>query len=104
MNNNNKKGIYIGLFVLLGILLAFIVHGLLEIWYTNKLVADFARYSMGYSWADWLRINNYVYTVLFVAGLLAGNFQGKYWWRVVYEEKRLDPFFRKLRKFLHIRN
>jgi hypothetical protein len=99
----NKKTLYIALFIVLGILLAFIVHGLLEIWYVNRLLENFPKYSLGYTWVQLFRINNYIYMLLFVAGILFGNYQGRFWWRIVYEEKRLDPFFRRLKKFLGIK-
>ena len=48
-----KRTIYIILFTILGILLQFLVHALLEIWYANLLLADFSKYSFGLSWEKW---------------------------------------------------
>ena len=83
---NLKRIIYIFTFALLGILLQFIVHGLLEIWYIGLLLTDFPRYGFGLSWDAWVFIHNVGTGILFVAGLGVGFWQGKYWWRRIYEQ------------------
>ena|SRR3989338_2255312 len=96
-----KRKIYIGLFIILGILLGLLVHGFLELWYIRGLINNFPKYSLGYTWADWFLIHKIFSAITFVGGALFGFFQGRFWWRIVYEQKRFDPFFRKLRKFLY---
>lgn len=98
---NNKKTIYITLFIVLGILLGFIVHGLIEMWYINLLLSDFPKYSLGHSWATWFTIHRYFSVIIYILSILFGYFQGKMWWRWVYVEKRFDPFFRKLQRLLY---
>jgi hypothetical protein len=97
----HKRTIYIALFIILGVLLSFLIHGSAEIWYTNRLISDFPRYSLGYTWAQWFVIHRYASIILLILGVVFGYFQGRSWWRLVYDEKRFDPFFRKLRKFLY---
>lgn len=99
----NKRRIYIGLFTVLGILLGFLLHGGLEIWYTNLLITDFDRHSLGHSWETWFAIHKYGAIGLFVLSAIWGYFQGRFWWRVVYVEKRFDPLFSKLRKLFGIK-
>lgn len=101
MSLENKKRIYIALFVLLGILLGLLVHGAVELWYIKGLITNFPKYSLGYSWAEWFIIHQYLSVIVFIASVVLGYFQGKFWWRLVYVEKRFDPFFRKLQRFLY---
>ncbi len=101
MKNNNKRIIYIVLFIVLGILLGLIVHGLVEMWYISGLLSDFPKYSLGYDWATWFTIHRYFSLATLVLGIIFGYFEGKFWWRLVYEEKKLDPFFRRLKKLIH---
>jgi hypothetical protein len=80
-----KKIIYITLFTFLGILLQFLIHALVETWYIKILVNDFPRYSLGLSWSHWFLIHHIATVVLFAAGALFGFWQGKFWWRRLYE-------------------
>jgi len=82
-----KKTIYIILFTFLGILLQFLIHGLIEIWYIGLLTNNFTKYSFGFSWPQWLIIHHTATVILFIAGALFGFWQGKYWWRRIYEKK-----------------
>lgn len=80
-----KKIIYIILFTFLGILLQFLIHGLVEIWYIGLLINNFSRYGFGLSWPQWFIIHHIATVILFVAGALFGFWQGKFWWRRIYE-------------------
>ncbi|MBL7053151.1 MAG: hypothetical protein ISS02_00600 [Candidatus Portnoybacteria bacterium] len=81
-----KKSIYIILFTFLGFLLQFLIHGLVECWYINLLVNDFSKYSFGFSWSQWFTIHYIGTILLLVIGLLFGFYQGKFWWRKIYEK------------------
>jgi hypothetical protein len=83
-----KKSIYISLFIVLGILISFLIHGLVEIWYIGFLLNDFPKYSLGFSWAQWFLIHNIGTAVLLAAGILFGFWQGKHWWRRIYEKRQ----------------
>ena len=100
--NHFKKTIYIILFTFLGILLGLVVHGLVELWYIDKLTTNFPKYSLSHSWADWFFIHKVWSVVTLVGGIVFGYLQGKYWWKLVYEQRNCDPFFRKVRKFFHL--
>jgi len=80
-----KKKIYITLFIFLGILVQQLVHGLIEIWYLDLLVSDFAKYGFGLSWGVWLWIHGVGAGILFILGVFFGFRQGKYWWKKIYE-------------------
>lgn len=84
-----KKIVYVFSFTILGALLQFIVHGLLEIWYIGLLLKDFLRYGFGFSWDTWVAIHIWSAAALFFAGGLAGFWQGRYWWRRIYESNFL---------------
>ncbi len=81
------KIIYVALFTFLGILLQFLVHGLFERWYINLLVSDFSKYGLGFSWGQWFTIHQIGTPILFIAGALLGFWQGKFWWRKIYEKR-----------------
>lgn len=81
-----KKIIYIILFTFLGILLQFLIHGLVEIWYIGLLTSNFSRYGLGFSWPQWFLIHHILTVILFLAGALLGFWQGKFWWRRLYEK------------------
>lgn len=101
MRRETKRKIYIGLFILLGFLLGMLVHGFVETWYIYRLLVDFEKYSLGYTWAEWYTIHEIFSLIIFIISIFFGYFLGKYWWRLVYEEKHFDPFFKKSRKFLY---
>ncbi|MDO8523086.1 MAG: hypothetical protein Q7S12_02265, partial [bacterium] len=84
-----KRIIYIALFTFLGIILQFMAHALIEIWYIGLLLADFPKYGFGLSWQTWLNIHA-VLTILFIAaGAWIGRKEGIYWWRKIYQENMI---------------
>ena len=91
-----KHTIYLTAFTLLGILLQFLLHAGLEIWYIGLLLKDFPAYSLGLSWAQWYIIHHVGSILLFFAGALAGFGQGKYWWRKIYQEHLLKRWFGRI--------
>jgi hypothetical protein len=82
-----KKTIYIILFTFLGILLQFLVHAGIEIWYIGLLTGNFSRYGFGLSWSQWFIIHHIATVILFLLGTLFGFLQGKYWWQRIYEKR-----------------
>lgn len=81
-----KKTIYIILFTLLGILLQFLVHALIEIPYLGLLNRDFDRYSLGFTWPELLTIHAVLTIILILAGAAFGFFAGKFFWQKIYVE------------------
>lgn len=78
------KYIYKTAFTFLGILLQFLIHAGIEIWYSGLLLSDFATYSLGFTWAQWFMIHNVLSIMLLFVGGLFGYFQGQYWWKRIY--------------------
>jgi len=93
--NKMKKSIYIGLFILLGILVQFFIHIVVEILYINLLINNFALFGLGLSWNAWFVIHIIWGIVLLVLGIstikrnaVAFNWQGVYWWKRIYEKAK----------------
>lgn len=82
-----NKNLYIFLFVVFGALISFLIHTTIEIWHINLLLADFSKYSLGLSWAQWYIVHGIGTVILSVGGSLFGFLQGKYWWRALYENR-----------------
>ena len=76
-----KKVLYITLFILLGIIVSFLLHGALELDAIYFLTHDFQTYNFGLSWGEWFTIHEVGSMVLLVAGVLFGFFQGRCWWQ-----------------------
>jgi hypothetical protein len=83
-----KKVFYIICFTFLGILFQFLLHAGIEIWYIKLLVADFQKYSLGFSFSQLVLIHHIATVILLIAGALFGFWQGKYWWKRLYENKK----------------
>lgn len=84
-----KKKIYLILFIILGIVLSFLIHAGIEVWYIDLLVSDFGKYGFGLGWRDWYFIHSVLTILLIVLGAMFGFRQGKYWWRVLYEKNNI---------------
>lgn len=83
-----KKIFYIALFMVLGIILSFIVHAVVEIVMITLLEKEFETFNLGLSWVEWYLVHDIGAVVLFILGVSLGYIQGKHWWRVIYIEKR----------------
>lgn len=82
-----KKILYISLFIILGILVSFLTHAIIEIVGINMLVYDFSKYGLGLTWQDWIRIHNILAVFLFLSGVVFGGWQGFVWWKRIYGKK-----------------
>lgn len=82
-----KKKIYVILFTVLGIILSFLVHAIIEMWYIDLLLSNFPKYGFGMNWSFWYNFHHIATILLFALGSLLGYFQGKYWWRILYEKR-----------------
>lgn len=84
-----KKIIYIICFTVLGVMVQFLVHSVIEILYINLLLNDFQKYGLGLSWNQWFTVHHIGTVVLLIIGILLGFWQGTYWWKVLYENKKI---------------
>jgi hypothetical protein len=93
-----KKFIYISLWIILGFLLSMLAHTGIEVWYINYLLShnsapvDFPIFGHYCSLPFSLALRSFseagVQYSLLLAGLVGGYFAGKFFWRVIYVERR----------------
>ena len=83
---NLNKTFYIALTIVLGLILSFLLHAVIEIFYINYflgkniLLKPSALTSKCY-------LPSALQIFLLLAGFLGGYFLGKFWWKKVYGEK-----------------
>lgn len=83
-----KKIFYIFCSTILGLLLAVVVHGLLEQWYINRLLDQGVSPIVNNVIALDLYLPPMVEMGIFLGGIAGGFRAGIVWWRIVYVEKR----------------
>lgn len=81
-----KKLIYLIAFTLLGLLIGFLLHAALEIWYIGLLLGNFPRYGFGLTWSQWELIHIFWTLLTLAGGALVGFLQGRYWWKRIYAQ------------------
>src|SRR3989338_6889262 len=91
-----KRNIYIFLFVVLGVILQFLAHALIEMWYIGLLLANFPIYGFGLTWETWVLIHNVLTVAFLLAGAWIGHKEGIYWWRKIYEENLIAGWKKKV--------
>ena len=86
---NLKKTVYLCLTVILVSLLMLILHSYLELWYIDAIYASSGVYPQP---TVFLRLSSYlppaVPYILIVVSVAGGLLLGRWWWRIVYVEKR----------------
>ena len=83
-----KKTIYILLTMFLGLLVAEIVHWLIEIWWVNHLLSAGLAPKLYISFGTRCFLPPFLQFGLLLLGLIGGYFLGQTWWRIVYVEHR----------------
>ena len=84
---NIKKTIYIISTMFLGLLLSFLAHAGIEIWYINRLLAA-GRPPQASSLTHSCFLPASLQIILLLAGLIGGYLLGRMWWRIIYVEHR----------------
>ncbi len=84
-----KRPLYLALTTLLGLILSFGAHAMIEMWYlrwaeTNHAIVVWTNALGSCSLPLWFQI------LLPILGLVGGYFQGRVWWRLVYVERRWE--------------
>lgn len=95
---NAKKTTYIILTMILGLILSFLVHAGIEIFYINNLLSKGLSPEPS-SLTHQCYLPSSLQIILLLAGLLGGYFLGRIWWRIVYVEHRSKEVKRKLKEF-----
>lgn len=85
--------LYLTLSAVLGILLSFIAHALLELWYLAS--AESAGTIASIVWTKHFGLGSCALPLslqygLFIVGLVGGFLLGRVWWRWVYVERRWE--------------
>jgi cell division protein FtsW (lipid II flippase) len=83
-----KKIFYIFCFGLLGLVVATIIHAVVEIIALRVIFGNPEQYADTFWWQEWHFIHAFGSGVLWWAGLLAGFWLGFRFWRLIYIEGR----------------
>lgn len=83
-----KKTIYIILFAFLGLLLATLLHALIELPTLWLITGDIERYGESFVWRNWVVLHSTIAALIWVAGLGGGVWAGFRYWRILYIEER----------------
>ncbi len=87
-NRGMKRVIYLAAFTVLGALLLFLAHALLEMAVLSFLLRDFDRYGLGLSWNQWYAFHQALGLALLIVGICLGYRWGVFWWQAIYVERR----------------
>ncbi len=91
-----KKTIYIILTMFLGLLLSFLAHAGIETWYIDNLLKQ-GVVPKANSLTPHCFLPLVLQIILSLLGLIGGYFLGKFWWRIIYVEKKRKPLIFKSR-------
>lgn len=83
-----KRFLYIALFVFLGLLVATVLHALIELPTLSLITGNFEKYGESYLWQHWREIHGIGGAILWLSGAALGYWCGVKWWQILYVEKR----------------
>lgn len=83
----NKKTVYLLLVIFLGCLLGDILYEMIEVFYLNSVMAQRGSLYSAYG-ESFFALRPLPEIIFVLAGMLAGRYAGKYWWRIIYIEDR----------------
>jgi len=89
-----KKNIYITAFTIFGFLAQVLLHAMIELPIIKLMIINYEKFSLGLSWSQLMTIHHIGAVLLVILGLSFGFIQGKYWYQVIYIEKK----YRRLHK------
>lgn len=93
-----KKQIYYLCFMVLGAMIGFFIHAMVEIFYIRLLLSDFDKYGLGWSWPVWEKIHLYGVILLVLGFGLWGFNRGKHFWKVLYVDQKYSKWIGKLKQ------
>src|SRR3989344_1439394 len=85
-----KNFFYVFCFTILGVLLSFLLHAIIESAVISLLTKDFERFSLGLNWEQWFVVHRVGSVILLSVGVIFGLQQGRLWWRILYVEKHFN--------------
>jgi len=83
---NFKKTVYVSLTMVLGLILSFLAHALIEIFYINYSLSKGIVLKPSFLTSK-CYLPSIFQIFLILAGLLGGYFLGQKWWKKVYSKK-----------------
>jgi hypothetical protein len=83
-----KKIIYVTLFSFLGLLLAALLHGMIEAPILLLITSDLDTWGDSFVWQNWAVLHRYVGGAIWVGGFIGGIYFGLKYWRIIYCEKK----------------
>ncbi len=78
-----KKIVYLFFWVILGVILSFLVHALIELIYLNWA----EKQGKVVSWYNGCALNPFLQIAILVIGVCGGFVAGYFWWQKIYIEK-----------------
>jgi hypothetical protein len=93
-----KKKLYVFCFALLGALVGFFLHGIIENAYISLLLQDFGKYGLGLTWYDWETIHTWGVALLVSVFGIWGFYGGQRWWRILYVQKKYKRWGKPLKE------
>lgn len=81
-----KRAFYIVCFAFLGLLLATILHGVIEMAYLAYIFGNPAQFAESVWWQEWPMIHHVGGAALWLAGFVLGAYGGVKYWRIIYVE------------------
>ena len=82
-----KRRVYIFLTIILGIILSYIVHAGVELLYLKVAGFENVTWYMHWGFAPCSLPPFVAYSILLI-GIIGGYFLGRFWWQLVYVEKK----------------
>lgn len=83
-----KKTIYIILSMVLGVMLSFLLHALIEFFFLEYARAHSVYVNWNMDLGASCSLPGIVQLAILLLGIIGGYTIGQYWWRIVYVEKR----------------
>lgn len=88
-----KKIIYISSWIVLGVLLSFIVHALIEkVYIEQSLARGVVLENQQFLGKAYCVLPQYLSAGLLALGIVGGFFAGRFFWRVIYVEDQTAPY------------
>jgi hypothetical protein len=82
-----KKKLYRVLFMVLGLVFGFLVHGIIEQGVIRWMLQDFEQATTVISWNQWLFVHNLGTILLIVGGIWIGYYSALWFWPLLYDKK-----------------
>jgi hypothetical protein len=83
-----KQFVYIALFSFLGLLVATVIHAVIEAPLLWLITGDLEKWGNSFIWQNWTLLHRYVGGLIWFLGFTGGIYSGIKYWRIIYIEKR----------------